>query len=90
MISIESILMVIVSIIIALLAFKLVRFSRGGRFEKCWKPLYLIPFFMLGIVICEILEVEVIRVRAFFALMALIVMALSIYWYYKVWRDLMT
>lgn len=77
---------VAVAIITAVVAFYLARFFKGTPFEKPWKTLYLVPTLMAGAWICEILGIEVLRIRALLCLTALLTFLYSLYSFYRVWQ----
>jgi hypothetical protein len=60
----------LVAVATAIVSYRLTRFFRGSIFQKPWKILLLIPLFMGGIALAELLDITILRVRALFALAA--------------------
>lgn len=83
-----SVFMVIVSLLIASIALRLMRLSKLNEFQNIWKPLFLIPFFMTGIVFLEVFEVTVLRLRSLMFLLSLIAILISLNRFYDKSQDL--
>jgi asparagine N-glycosylation enzyme membrane subunit Stt3 len=77
---------VAVAIITVVVAFYLARLFKGTPFERPWKTLYLVPIFMAGIGICELLGVSVLRIRTLLSLAALLAFLYSICSFYRAWQ----
>ena len=88
MFDILSVFMVIVSLLIALFALKLAHVSKGRTFQNVWKPLFLIPFFMTGIVFFETFEVTILRLRSLMFLLSLIAVLVSLHRFYNISQEL--
>jgi len=88
MFDILSFLMVIVSLLIASFALRLMHLSKLTEFQNIWKPLFLIPFFMTGIVLLEVFEITVLRLRSLMFLLSLIAVLISLNRFYYESQDL--
>jgi len=78
----------IIAIITVVVSFRLVNFFKGTPFEKSWKILLLIPVFMGGIAISELLDITILRVRAALALAASITFLYCIILFYRTWKSI--
>ena len=81
-----NVAIVAIAVITVVVAFYLVKFFKGTPFERPWKTLFLVPVLMAGIGICEILGIEILRVRALLCLTALLVLLYSLCSFYHVWQ----
>jgi peptidoglycan/LPS O-acetylase OafA/YrhL len=88
MFDILSVFMIIISLLIASIALRLTHLSKLNEFQNIWKPLFLIPFFMTGIVFLEVFEVTVLRLRSLMFLLSLIVVLISLNRFYYKSQDL--
>jgi hypothetical protein len=82
MYDILNFLMVIISLLIAFFSLRLIYIFKGGVFERPWKPLFLIPFFMTGVVILETFEINILRLRSLMFLLSLISVLISLHQFY--------
>ncbi|WP_455277648.1 hypothetical protein [[Eubacterium] cellulosolvens] len=83
-----SILMVIVSLLISSFALRLMKLSESSEFQSIWRPLFLIPIFMTGIIFLEVCEVAVLRLRSLLFLSSLIVVLVSINRFYSISKEI--
>jgi len=81
-----NVAIVAIAVITVVVAFYLVKFFKGTPFERSWKILFLVPVLMAGIGICEILGIEILRVRALLCLTALLAFLYSLCSFYHVWQ----
>ncbi len=88
MIDALSVLMVIVGILVAYFSIKLMRLFKGGDLERSWKPMILIPFFMAGVILLEVFDVQILRLRALMFLLVLITVLASLYQFCRFWQRL--
>ncbi|MCP8315662.1 MAG: hypothetical protein H3Z51_02205 [archaeon] len=65
------------------LAYLFSNFFKGSPFERPWKTLLSIPFFLLGIGIIEALDITILRLRSLLALAALVMMLYTYYQFYQ-------
>lgn len=83
-----SVLMIVVSLLIASFALKLAHMSKDRTYQNVWKPLFLIPFFMTGIVFFETFEVTILRIRSLMFLSSLIAVLISLHRFYNISQEL--
>lgn len=86
----EDLLSVVLMILIisiasgtTVLAYLFSNFFKGSPFERPWKILLSIPFFLLGIGIIEALDITILRLRSLLALAALVMMLYTYYQFYQ-------
>jgi len=86
----EDLLSVVLMILIisiasgtTVLAYLFSNFFKGSPFERPWKTLLSIPFFLLGIGIIEALDITILRLRSLLALAALVMMLYTYYQFYQ-------
>ncbi|MCP8314037.1 MAG: hypothetical protein H3Z53_06660 [archaeon] len=90
MLMLEDLLSVVLMILIisiasgtTVLAYLFSNFFKGSPFERPWKTLLSIPFFLLGIGIIEALDITILRLRSLLALAALVMMLYTYYQFYQ-------
>jgi hypothetical protein len=81
-------LAIIVAVITLVVSFRLIKLFKGSPLEKPWKVLILVPVFMAGVAICELLNINVLRVRATFALLASITFLYCIILFDRSWKSI--
>jgi len=75
----------IIAVATTALSLRLISHFKGSVLEAAWKILILVPILMHGVIICELLNLTVPRIRAFFALAASMVFLFCVYRLYKLW-----
>jgi len=76
-----------VAVAATVLSLRLISHFKGSVLEAVWKILILVPIIMHGIIICELLNITVPRIRVLFALAASMVFLFCVYRFYKLWPE---
>jgi hypothetical protein len=88
MIDLLGLVTIVASVLMAYYSIRLTRLFRVKGLEDCWKPMILVPFFMAGVVLLEVFQVQVLRARALMFLLALITILVSLHRFYGFWQRL--
>ena len=77
-----------VAVITIVLARRLTRLFKRSAFDKPWKILLAVPIFMAGVIVAELSGIDILRVRALFALASSVTFLYCIWRFHLVWRTL--